>query len=162
MLYSCGPGLIFCIRKEMILMSARWENSIQEWYEKSHTANLEYLDLATTSKVTTNQLAHNLAVTFDRVSLGNRVVLKNLKQIQESLLNLERQVEKVESTLKKTQQRLKDNKPLTEDAVKSLVREIAQQPKLVEEQALRLTQELEVKLEKVEKLLHQLGLTIGQ
>ncbi|ATZ69470.1 ORF1 protein [Cacao swollen shoot Ghana K virus] len=143
-------------------MSARWENSIQEWYEKSHTANLEYLDLATSSKVTNNQLAHNLAVTFDRISLGNRVFLKNFKQIQESVLGLERKLEAVEAKLQKVQTQLKNNKPLTEEAVKSLVREIAQQPKLVEEQALRLTQELETKLERIEKLLHQLGLVIGQ
>ncbi|ATZ69457.1 ORF1 protein [Cacao swollen shoot CE virus] len=154
--------MISVYQKRNNVMSARWENSIQEWYEKSHTANLEYLDLATTSKVTNNQLAHNLAVIFDRISLGNRVFLKNLKQIQESVLTLERKIESQSTSLKKIQTQLKENRPLTEDTVKSLVREIAQQPKLVEEQALRLTQELETKLERVEKLLHQLGLAIGQ
>nr|ASG91899.1 ORF1 [Cacao swollen shoot virus] len=143
-------------------MSARWEKSIQEWYEKSHTANLEYLDLATTSKVSNNQLAHNLAVTFDRVSLGNRVTIKNLKQLHESVLELGKQIESVESNLKKVQKQLRENKPLTEEAVKRLVKEISQQPKLVEEQALKITQELEAKLERVESILHQLGLVIGQ
>ncbi|ATZ69475.1 ORF1 protein [Cacao swollen shoot Ghana L virus] len=144
------------------LMSAKWENSIQEWYEKSHTANLEYLDLATTTKVTNNQLAHNLAVTFDRVSLSSRVFIKNLKQIRESILSLEKQVESVENSLKRVSKQLRENKPLTEDTVRLLVREIAQQPKLVEEQALSLTQELETKLNRVEQLLHQLGLAVGQ
>nr|ASG91842.1 ORF1 [Cacao swollen shoot virus] len=143
-------------------MSARWENSIQEWYEKSHTANLEYLDLATTSKVTNNQLAHNLSVTFDRISLGNRVFIKNFKQIQESILEVHRKIESVESSVKKIQKQLRENKPLTEGEVRNLVKEIAQQPKIVEEQALRLTQELEAKLDRVEKLLHQLGLAVGQ
>nr|QJC63473.1 hypothetical protein [Cacao swollen shoot virus] len=143
-------------------MSSKWENSIQEWYEKSHTANLEYLDLATTQRVTNNQLAHNLAVTFDRISLGNRVFLKNFKKIQESLLEVEKQVESLDSALKKISKQLRENRPLTEETVKNLVREIAQQPKIVEEQALRLTQELEKKLERVEQLLHQLGLNIGQ
>nr|ASG91834.1 ORF1 [Cacao swollen shoot virus] len=143
-------------------MSARWENSIQEWYEKSHTANLEYLDLATTSKVTNNQLAHNLAVIFDRLSLSNRVFIKNLKQIQESLLELERRIQSIERSVTKVQKHQKENQPLTETAVRKLVSEIAQQPKIVEEQALRLTQELDLKLERVEKILHQLGLAIGQ
>nr|QJC63477.1 hypothetical protein [Cacao swollen shoot virus] len=143
-------------------MSARWENSIQEWYEKSHTANLEYLDLASTAKVTNNQLAHNLAVTFDRVSLSSRVFIKNLKQIRESIQSLEKQLESVESSIKRVSKQLRENKPLTEEAVRLLVKEIAQQPKLVEEQALSLTQELEKKLERVEKVLNQLGLVIGQ
>nr|QJC63529.1 hypothetical protein [Cacao swollen shoot virus] len=143
-------------------MSSRWENSIQEWYEKSHTANLEYLDLASTSKVTNNQLAHNLAVTFDRVSLGNRVFIKNLKQIQESILELHTRVDTVEVALRRLTKLFKENKPLSEFEVKRLVKEIAQQPKIVEEQALRISQELELKLKEVEKLLHNLGQVIGQ
>ncbi|ATZ69465.1 ORF1 protein [Cacao swollen shoot Ghana J virus] len=143
-------------------MSAKWEKSIQEWYEKSHTANLEYLDLASSSKVSNNQLAHNLAVIFDRVSLGNRVIIKNLKQLHESVLELGRQVEVIESSLKRVNKHLRENKPLTEETVKKLVQEITQQPKIVEEQALKLTQELEAKLAKVEHLLNQLGLVIGQ
>nr|QJC63512.1 hypothetical protein [Cacao swollen shoot virus]QJC63518.1 hypothetical protein [Cacao swollen shoot virus] len=143
-------------------MSSRWENSIQEWYEKSHTANLEYLDLASTSKVTNNQLAHNLAVTFDRVNLGNRVFIKNLKQIQESILELHTRVDTLEVALKRLTKLFKENKPLSEIEVKRLVEEIAQQPKIVEEQALRISQELELKLKEVEKLLHNLGQVIGQ
>nr|QJC63524.1 hypothetical protein [Cacao swollen shoot virus] len=143
-------------------MSSRWENSIQEWYEKSHTANLEYLDLASTSKVTNNQLAHNLAVTFDRVNLGNRVFIKNLKQIQESILELHTRIDTVEVALKRLTKLFKENKPLSEFEVKRLVEEIAQQPKIVEEQALRISQELELKLKEVEKLLHNLGQVIGQ
>nr|QJC63534.1 hypothetical protein [Cacao swollen shoot virus] len=143
-------------------MSSRWENSIQEWYEKSHTANLEYLDLASTSKVTNNQLAHNLAVIFDRVSLGNRVFIKNLKQIQESILELHTRVDTVEVALRRLTKLFKENKPLSEFEVKRLVEEIAQQPKIVEEQALRISQELELKLKEVEKLLHNLGQVIGQ
>nr|QJC63496.1 hypothetical protein [Cacao swollen shoot virus] len=143
-------------------MSSRWENSIQEWYEKSHTANLEYLDLASTSKVTNNQLAHNLAVTFDRINLGNRVFIKNLKQIQESILELHTRVDTVEVALRRLTKLFKENKPLSEFEVKRLVEEIAQQPKIVEEQALRISQELELKLKEVEKLLHNLGQVIGQ
>nr|QIM56924.1 ORF1 protein [Cacao swollen shoot Togo B virus] len=143
-------------------MSSRWENSIQEWYEKSHTANLEYLDLASTSKVTNNQLAHNLAVTFDRVNLGSRVFIKNLKQIQESIQELHTRVDTVEVTLRRLTKQFRENKPLSEFEVKRLVEEIAQQPKIVEKQALEISQQLELKLEKVEKLLHNLGLVIGQ
>nr|QJC63564.1 hypothetical protein [Cacao swollen shoot virus] len=143
-------------------MSSRWENSIQEWYEKSHTANLEYLDLASTSKVTNNQLAHNLAVTFDRVNLGNRVFIKNLKQIQESILELNTRIDTVEVTLRRLTKQFRENKPLSESEVKRLVEEIAQQPKIVEKQALEISQQLELKLEKVEKLLHKLDQWVGQ
>nr|ATZ69452.1 ORF1 protein [Cacao swollen shoot CD virus] len=144
------------------LMSSRWENSIQEWYEKSHTANLEYLDLASVSKVTNNQIAHNLAVTFDRINLGNRVFIKNLKQIQESIVEVNTRIDTLEVALRRLTKQLKESKPLTEQEVRQLVGEIAQQPKIVEEQALKISQELELKLEKVEKLLHNLGLVIGQ
>nr|ASG91857.1 ORF1 [Cacao swollen shoot virus]ASG91872.1 ORF1 [Cacao swollen shoot virus]ASG91878.1 ORF1 [Cacao swollen shoot virus]ASG91884.1 ORF1 [Cacao swollen shoot virus]QJC63539.1 hypothetical protein [Cacao swollen shoot virus] len=143
-------------------MSSRWENSIQEWYEKSHTANLEYLDLASTSKVTNNQLAHNLAVTFDRVNLGNRVFIKNLKQIQESILELNTRIDTVEVALRRLTKQFRENKPLSESEVKRLVEEIAQQPKIVEKQALEISQQLELKLEKVEKLLHKLDQWVGQ
>nr|QJC63599.1 hypothetical protein [Cacao swollen shoot virus] len=143
-------------------MSSRWENSIQEWYEKSHTANLEYLDLASTSKVTNNQLAHNLAVTFDRVNLGNRVFIKNLKQIQESILELNTRIDTVEVVLRRLTKQFRENKPLSESEVKRLVEEIAQQPKIVEKQALEISQQLELKLEKVEKLLHKLDQWVGQ
>nr|ASG91889.1 ORF1 [Cacao swollen shoot virus]ASG91894.1 ORF1 [Cacao swollen shoot virus] len=143
-------------------MSSRWENSIQEWYEKSHTANLEYLDLASISKVTNNQLAHNLAVTFDRVNLGNRVFIKNLKQIQESILGLNTRIDTIEVTLRRLTKQFRENKPLSESEVKRLVEEIAQQPKIVEKQALEISQQLELKLEKVEKLLHKLDQWVGQ
>nr|ATZ69447.1 ORF1 protein [Cacao swollen shoot virus] len=143
-------------------MSSRWENSIQEWYEKSHTANLEYLDLASTSKVTNNQLAHNLAVTFDRVSIGNRVFIKNLKQIQESILEVNTRIDTVEVALRRLTKQFRENKPLSESEVKRLVEEIAQQPKIVEKQALEISQQLELKLEKIEKLLHKLDQWVGQ
>nr|ASG91867.1 ORF1 [Cacao swollen shoot virus] len=143
-------------------MSSRWENSIQEWYEKSHTANLEYLDLASTSKVTNNQLAHNLAVTFDRVNLGSRVFIKNLKQIQESILELNTRIDTVEVALRRLTKQFRENKPLSETEVKRLVEKIAQQPKIVEKQALEISQQLELKLEKVEKLLHKLDQWVGQ
>nr|CAE81283.1 hypothetical protein [Cacao swollen shoot virus] len=143
-------------------MSSRWENSIQEWYEKSHTANLEYLDLASTSKVTNNQLAHNLAVTFDRINLGNRVFIKNLKQIQESILELNTRIDTVEVALRRLTKQFRENKPLSESEVKRLVEEIARQPKIVEKQALEISQQLELKLEKVEKLLHKLDQWVGQ
>nr|QCA48087.1 hypothetical protein [Cacao red vein-banding virus] len=143
-------------------MSSRWEKSIHEWYEKSHTANLEYLDLASTSKISTNQLAHNLAVIFDRVNLGNRVFIKNLKQIQESLLEVNSRIETVETRVSKLAKQFRENKPLSESEVKHLVSEIAKQPKIVEKQALEISQQLEQKLERVEKLLGKLDQWVGQ
>ncbi|KAG6487143.1 hypothetical protein ZIOFF_055726 [Zingiber officinale] len=67
-------------------MSRQWEEQIQEWYAKSHTSNLEYLDLAKTNKKPTQEeLAHNLSVIYDRVCLSCRVHLRNFKQIQEEI-----------------------------------------------------------------------------
>ncbi|TYH92862.1 hypothetical protein ES332_A13G213700v1 [Gossypium tomentosum] len=73
-------------------MSRRWEKSIEDWYSKSRTANLEYLDLETSSssRVTNSQIAHNLAVVYDRTNLLSRVLIKDFKLISESLASLDK------------------------------------------------------------------------
>lgn len=84
-------------------MTNIWEQNIREWYEKSETSRLNYLDLASTEKPTSKELAHNIAVIYDRVCLSSKVNLKEFRsqqtQIQflESTVNqLSRKIEKLE------------------------------------------------------------------
>ncbi|KAG6535785.1 hypothetical protein ZIOFF_000814 [Zingiber officinale] len=51
---------------------------------------------------------------------------------------------------------VRENKPLTKQEVCDLVREIARHPKLMEKKVLRLTEELNKKLDRVESLLQKL------
>ncbi|QHF16178.1 hypothetical protein KM754_gp1 [Camellia lemon glow virus] len=149
-------------------MSERWERSIEEWYEKSHTASLSYLDLAQTQKPTQSELAHNLSVIFDRQNLSSRVLIKNHKQILEQIQHLDLKISKFERKLNSLVKDLSslssflvENKPLTKSEVKSLVLEISQQPKLVEEQTVFLAKQLQEKVDKVEVILHQVKSLLG-
>ncbi|KAG6523877.1 hypothetical protein ZIOFF_013764 [Zingiber officinale] len=134
-------------------MSRRWETAIQEWYSKSPTANLEYLDLAKTEP-TLKELAHNIAVTYDRVSLSNRINLKNFKQIQEELEVLKSENKRLTQAEKDLTQEILENRPLTERQINSLLAKIKEQPKAVEERTIK--EDLSKKLERVEELLYKL------
>nr|WDR24965.1 gp1 [Camellia sinensis badnavirus] len=149
-------------------MSERWERSIEEWYEKSHTANLSYLDLAQKLKPSHSEIAHNLAVIYDKNCLSSRVTIKNYKTVSEQLTNLDLKVSKLERKLKSLEKDLSslssflvENKPLTKTEVKTLVEEISQQPKLVEQQTVLLTKQLQEKIDKVEVILHQVKGLLG-
>nr|UUL70702.1 P1 [Taro bacilliform CH virus] len=136
-------------------MSDRWENAVQEWYS-SRTANLEYLDLSIPEdkKPSQKELAHNLSVVYDRVCLSSRVHLKNFKSILERLEALESENRELNHKFLKLQKFIQGLPiPLTGSEVHALVKEIAAQPKLVEEQAIQISQELEKKLERVEHVL---------
>ncbi|KAG6485268.1 hypothetical protein ZIOFF_053802 [Zingiber officinale] len=135
-------------------MSRRWEEHIQEWYTKSHTSNLEYLDLAKTEKQPTQrELAHNLSVIYDRVCLSCRVHLKNFKQIQEQLEGLKKENQKLSEALKNLTREILENKPLTKRQLEDLIIKITEQPKQREQQVLQLSEELKQKVDKVETLL---------
>ncbi|KAG6503390.1 hypothetical protein ZIOFF_035702 [Zingiber officinale] len=122
-------------------MSRRWEIAIQEWYSKSPTANLEYLDLSKTEP-TLKELAHNIAVTYDRVSLSNRINLKNFKQIKEELEVLKSENKRLTQAVKDLTQEILENRPLTERQINNLLAKIVEQPKAVEERAMKLTEDL--------------------
>lgn len=109
----------------------RYELSINEWYEKSHTADLKYLDLASNPKTSRKELAHNLAVIYDRVCLGSKVHLKNSKAILLELQNQQNQINSLERKVRELTKHCKENKPLTSTEVRSLTREISKQPKIV-------------------------------
>lgn len=135
-------------------MSKIWEKAIQEWYTKSHTSKLEYLDLAET-KPSNKEIAHNLAVVYDRTCLSSRVHLKNFKEILEKQEKLEKEVHKLHKEIVTLNKVVIENRPLTKTEVVDLVKEIAKQPKLIEAEALRLTEDLNNKLNRVEEILRK-------
>nr|GMD11868.1 ORF1 protein [Ipomoea batatas]GMD48453.1 ORF1 protein [Ipomoea batatas] len=126
-------------------MSERWEKSLQDWYD-SRRSHLEYLDLETVSKPTLSQLAHNLSIVRDNNNLHTKVLLKRCYVLEE----------KLEKGLEALTEEFLSSRPLTAKEVKELVVEIAEQPKLVEQEALKLTEELKGKLDKVEGLIKDL------
>nr|GEX70462.1 putative polyprotein [Tanacetum cinerariifolium] len=115
---------------------------------------------------TTTDLSNNLACVYNRLNLFSKVALKNYKSILEKQKELESSVqscqEKLESCeelLRKTQSEtrkslqqisteIQQSKPLTKREVLNLVQEIAEQTKLVEKEALILTEDLNQKVQK--------------
>ncbi|KAK6924285.1 Commelina yellow mottle virus, Orf1 [Dillenia turbinata] len=136
-------------------MSEKWEQAIQEWYEKSHTANLEYLDLASKSSVTNQHLAHNISVIFDRISLSSRVNIKSQKQILERIQDLEKENRKLRLEVANLTKVVTENQPLTKSQVLEITTQISKQPKEIEERALKLTEDLSQKLARVETLINR-------
>nr|AIK01822.1 ORF1 [Piper yellow mottle virus] len=135
-------------------MSEVFEKSIEDWYSKSRTARLEYLDLAEEPKISNSQLAHNLSVVFDRISLLSKVTLKNFKLILERLSVLEPKIEKNSIKIKNIQ------KPLSVQQLEALVTKLTAQPKEIEGRTISLATELrkevsqlKLMIAKVEKLL---------
>ena len=137
-------------------MSKLWEEAIQKWYTDSHTSHLDYLNLAETSKPTKKELAHNISVIYDRTCLSSRVNLRNFKLLLEENRNLEHRVKNLEASITTLSSLLIKNKPLTQVDVQKLVLEITKQPKLIEEEALRLSQSLDQKLQRIEILLSKI------
>ncbi|THU64835.1 hypothetical protein C4D60_Mb01t30640 [Musa balbisiana] len=123
-------------------MSEKWEEAIQQWYTSSHTSKLDYLDLAESINPSRKELAHNIAVIYDRTCLSSRVHLKNFKLLIEKNQELEKEVKRLKTSIKTLTTLFSENRPLTKQEVQDLVAEISKQPKLVEEEALRLTQNL--------------------
>ncbi|AHX37577.1 hypothetical protein [Blackberry virus F] len=102
----------------------------------------------------------NLEFTHSRVGLSARIAIKYFHSISNQLKEQEEQLKTVAATQKKIQKQLKSlegeleqHRPLSRTDVQQLVQEIAQQPKLVEAEALRLTQDLERRLNEVKDLL---------
>lgn len=137
-------------------MSSNWEEAIQKWYANSRTSDLEYLDLAESSNPSRKELAHNISVIYDRTCLSSRVNLRNFKLLLEKNQNLENKIKKLESSVKILSSLFAENKPLTKLGVQELVIEITKQPKLIEAEVLKLSQDLDQKLQRVETLLSKI------
>ncbi|THU43496.1 hypothetical protein C4D60_Mb00t02060 [Musa balbisiana] len=86
----------------------------------------------------------------------SRVNLRNFKLLLEENHNLEQRIKKLESFVKILSSLFSESKPLTQSVVQKLVLEISKQPKLIEEEALRLSQDLNQKLQRVEILLSKI------
>ncbi|KAG6523640.1 hypothetical protein ZIOFF_013505 [Zingiber officinale] len=141
-------------------MSRRWEEKIQEWYTKSHTSNLEYLDLAQNKEQPTKrELAHNLSVIYDRVCLSCRIHLKNFKIIQEQLEDIKKENKELKKALENLTKEIIENRPLSERQLKGIV---AEQPQLTEQQVFKISKDLQRKLTQVESLLQRVETRTGQ
>ncbi|KAG6487553.1 hypothetical protein ZIOFF_056141 [Zingiber officinale] len=116
--------------------------NIKEWYNKSRTVSLEYLDLADTPKPKVFELANNIGVVYDRVSLLSKVSLKHFYALKEENRALRYEISVLQKAVSSLEKEVLCQNPLTKTEVRELVREIARQPKLVEEEALKLTEEL--------------------
>jgi len=155
-------------------MSTRsfWEKELEN-LKNSHSLEvprLDYLDLATSEKVTQKDIAYNLRILAYREDLGNKVCLsaintcqeltvqelrKDNQKLQADLRNCKREVTRLsaiqESTLQEVQQ-LRKRRPLSKEDVEELVIKISEQPKFIEQQTEALT-ELSQKVDKIEKLI---------
>lgn len=134
-------------------MSSNWEEAIQKWYANSRTSDLEYLDLAESPNPSRKELAHNISVIYDRTCLSSKVNLRNFKLLIEKNQKIESNIQKLETSVKNLSLLHSENRPLTKNEVRELVKEISKQPKLIREEALRLSQNLDQKLQRVEALL---------
>lgn len=137
-------------------MSGLWEESIQKWYLDSRTSHLDYLNLAETTNPSRKELAHNISVIYDRTCLSSRVNLRNFKLLLEENQNLEKRIKDLESSVKILSSLLIENKPLTKTEIRKLVLEISKQPKIIEEEALRLSKNLDQKIQRIEILLSKI------
>lgn len=141
-------------------MSRRWEEAIEEWYTKSHTSNLAYLDLAENSKPSLKEISNNIAVIYDRTCLSSRVHLKNFKLILEEIENLKTENRRLSTALKNLTKEVVENRPLTERKVEELILKIVAQPKAIEEQTIKLTEELRKRIDQVEKVAQRIETAI--
>lgn len=139
-------------------MSERFEQAVQDWYDKSRTANLSYLNLET--KPTLPQLANNLDVVYDRLNLLSRVSLKqhykllsHFEKQTEEIRQLQRTQKAILEAIAVIQKELISQKPLTSTEVKNLTQELVKLPKLIEQQTSDLLKSVKAQVDKVEKII---------
>lgn len=138
-------------------MSERVEKNIEDWYEKTRAKDLEYLDLAETQL----DLAKNLSVIHNKVCLLSKVSLKHFYLLEEENLRTQKEVVKLRQSVQNLEKDFVTHKPLTKAEVRKLVLEISKQPKLIEEEAVRLIEELKKNIGKIEGVLKEVKELIG-
>nr|AWK49020.1 ORF1 [Taro bacilliform virus] len=145
-------------------MAKKFEAAIKDWYDNSQRADLSYLDLATESKPTASQLAHNLQVIFDRLSLHSSVSIKEhyivvskLQTLEKSIEDLKSELTSVKKALTSIQKEVFSHKPLSAQEVHSLALSLIKEPKQIEQQAVHLLKELKEQTSKVETLIHEVN-----
>lgn len=136
-------------------MSAIWENSLKAYFEGRSTEP-EYLDLYIVDKPTNKQLATNLTYLNHQEKLFSKVSLKHFYQLHEEIQQLKAENQKLRKDLVSLTREVVENRPLTEKKVQDLVLKITEQPKEIEQQAVRLTKDLASKLDRVEAILRKI------
>ena len=130
------------------------ERSLKDYLDKS--TEPEYLDLYTVEKPTNKQLATNLCYLNHQSKLLSRVSLKHFFQLEEEVRSLKTENQVLRKHLVNLTKEVVENRPLTEKKVQELVLRIIEQPKEIEQQAVRLTIDLQKKLDRVEEILKKL------
>lgn len=135
----------------------RFEQAIQEWYDKSKTADLSYLDLET--KPSLAQLSNNTLVVYDRLNLLSRVHLKHDHEVQLRLKDQGNQIEKILADQRKIlkaitslQVEVVNLKPLTISQVRKLVEELIKEPKEIERKTEELLLSTQTQVRKIEEI----------
>ncbi|ANV20885.1 ORF1 protein [Dioscorea bacilliform RT virus 1] len=136
-------------------MSAIWENSLKAYFEGRSTEP-EYLNLYTVDKPTNKHLATNLTYLNHQEKLFSKVSLKHFYQLHEEIQQLKAENLKLRKDLVALTREVVENRPLTEKKVQDLILKITEQPKEIEQQAVRLSEDLKIKLERVETLLKKI------
>nr|CAA64264.1 unnamed protein product [Dioscorea bacilliform virus] len=129
------------------------EKTLKDYLDKS--TEPEYLDLYTVDRPTTKQLANNLCYLNHQAKLLSRVSLKHFFQLQEEIQELKAENRRLRKDLVNLTKEVVENRPLTEKKVQDLVLRITEQPKEIEQQAVRLNKELSLKLDRVEAILRK-------
>lgn len=83
-----------------------------------------------------------VGVVYNRLSLLLKVSLKHFHSLKEENQSLRNEVAQLRTSVSSLEKEVLSQRPLTKTEVKALVIEIAKQPKLVGEEALKLTEEL--------------------
>nr|WEX32081.1 hypothetical protein [Dioscorea bacilliform SN virus] len=130
------------------------ERSLKDYLDKS--TEPEYLDLYTVEKPTNKQLATNLCYLNHQEKLLSRVSLKHFFKLQEEIQELKAENQVLRKHLVNLTKEVVENRPLTEKKVQELVLRIIEQPKEIEQQAVRLTVDLQQKLDRVEAIVKRL------
>lgn len=134
--------------------SIELEKSLKDYLDRS--TEPEYLDLYIVDKPTNKQLANNLCYLNHQAKLLSRVSLKHFFKLQEELQELKAENRRLRKELVNLTKEVVENRPLTEKKVQDLVLRITEQPKEIEQQAVRLTEDLQKKLLRVEEILKKL------
>ncbi|KAG6486566.1 hypothetical protein ZIOFF_055143 [Zingiber officinale] len=100
-----------------------------------------------------SELAHNLGVVYDKVSSLSKVSIKHFYSLKEENQALQREVAQLRTSVCNLEKELISHKPLTKVEIKSLAIEIANKPKSIEEEAIKLTEELNISIKRVEGLI---------
>ncbi|QBB68758.1 hypothetical protein QKM20_gp1 [Epiphyllum badnavirus 1] len=106
---------------------------------------------------------YNLSAFHDQANLAARVEIKHFHTLLEGVSRIEQSLEAVEGKVHRLEQEVGalksgylSHQPLTKGQVKALVLEIAKQPKLIEEEALKLTEELRQQIADVRALVERI------